>query len=85
MELGAQEMMEKLKNDRGALEQLMHSADGIRLMELLTQNDGGAALKSAAGSAAQGNTAEMVQMVQRLMQSPEGAALAKRIHRSMGM
>ena len=85
MELNAQEMMEKLKNDRGALEQLMRSPDGMRLMQLLTQGDGGAALKNAAGSAAKGDTTHMAQMVQKLMQSPEGAALAERIRRSMGM
>ncbi len=85
MDLNPQEMMEKLKNDRGALEQLMRSADGMRLMQLLTQGDGGAALKHAAGSAARGDTTEMAQMVQNLMQSPEGSALAERIRRSMGM
>ncbi|MGM9661975.1 MAG: hypothetical protein ACI3WR_02655 [Oscillospiraceae bacterium] len=85
MEYSAQELMEKLKNDRGALEQLMHSPDGMRLMQMLTQNDGGAALKSAASSAAKGDTAQMAQMVQKLMQSPEGAALAERIRRTVGM
>lgn len=85
MGMNAQEMMDKLKNDRSALEQLMHSTDGMRLMQMLTQNDGGAALKNAAGSAAKGDTTQMAQLVQKLMQSPEGAALAERIRRSMGM
>ncbi|MGM9618389.1 MAG: hypothetical protein ACI3W8_00920 [Oscillospiraceae bacterium] len=85
MEYSAQELMNKLKNDRGALEQLMRSPDGTRLMQMLTQNDGGAALKNAASSAARGDTAQMAQMVQKLMQSPEGAALADRIRRTMGM
>ena len=85
MDLSAQQMMEKLKNDRGALEQLMHSPDGIRLMQMLTQGDGGAALKNAAGAAAKGDTTQMAQMVQSLMQSAEGAALAERIRRSMGI
>lgn len=85
MERNAQEIMEKLKNDRTALEQLMRSADGARLMQLLTQGDGGAALKNAAGAAARGDTAQMAQLVQQLMQSEEGSALAERIRRSMGM
>ena len=85
MDLSAQEMMERLKNDRGALQQLMHSPDGMRLMQMLTQGDNGAALKNAAGAAARGDTTQMAQMVQNLMQSTEGAALAERIRRSMGM
>ena len=85
MDLSAQEIMERLKNDRGALQQLMNSADGMRLMQMLTQNDGGAALKTAAGAAARGDTTQMAQMVQKLMQSTEGAALAERIRRTMGM
>lgn len=85
MEQNPQEIMERLKNDRGALEQLMRSPDGQRLMQLLTRSDGGAALKSAAGSAARGDTAQMAQLVQQLMQSEEGAALTDRIRRSMGL
>ena len=85
MDLSTQEIMERLKHDRGALEQLMHSPDGMRLMQMLTQGDGGAALKNAAGAAARGDTAQMAQMVQNLMGSPEGAALAERIRRTMGM
>lgn len=85
MELSAEEIVQRLKNDRGALEQLMHSPDGTRLMQMMTQNDGGAALKNAAGAAARGDTTQMAQMVQNLMQSKEGAALAERIRRTMGM
>lgn len=85
MELNAQELMEKLQNDRGALERLMRSPDGTRLMQLLTQKDGGAALKNAAGSAARGDTAQMAQLVQQLMQSDEGAAIAERLRRSLRM
>lgn len=85
MEQNAQEIMEKLKNDRAALEQLMRSADGARLMQLLTRGDGGAALKNAAGAAARGDTAQMAQLVQQLMQSEEGSVLAERIRRSMGL
>ena len=84
MDLSAQDMVQRLKNDRGALEQLMHSPDGMRLMQMLTQNDGGAALRNAAGAAARGDTTQMAQMVQNLMASSEGAALAERIRRSMG-
>lgn len=85
MDLSAQEIMQRLQNDRGALQQLMHSPDGTRLMQLLTQDDGGTALKNAAGAAARGDTAQMAQMVQNLMNSAEGAALAERIRRTMGM
>lgn len=84
MDYSAQELMDKLKNNRGAIEQLMNSPDGIRLMQMLTQKDGGTSLKNAASSAAKGDTAKMAEMVQGVMSSKEGAALAERIRKSLG-
>ena len=50
---------------------------------MLTQGDRGAGLQQAAQAAAQGNPAQITEMVNRLMQSPEGAALVERINRAV--
>ena len=51
-------------------------------MRMLTQQDQGASLQRAVQSAARGDTAEMAQMVQKLMQSPDGAELIDRINQA---
>ena len=52
-------------------------------MHMLTQEDQGAQLQRAAQAAAQGNPGEMMQMMNRILQNPEGAALAERIRNAM--
>ena len=76
-------LVNQLKNNPAMLQALMHSRDGQALMEMLTRGDRGAGLQHAVQSAAKGNTAEMMSMVQKLMQSPEGAALIQRINRAV--
>ena len=48
-------------------------------MQLLTSSDNGAGLGHAAASAGSGNTAQMVSMLKKVMQTPEGAALLDRL------
>jgi len=76
-------LVEQLKRNPAMLQNLMHSRDGQMLMQMLTRNDRGAALQQAAQSAVRGDTTQMVQMVQRIMQSPDGAALVERINHAM--
>ena len=76
-------LAEQLKNNPAMLQSLMQSRDGQMLMQMLTQVDRGAGLQRAVQSAAQGNTAEMVKMVNQIMKSPDGAALVERINRAM--
>ena len=76
-------LAEQLKNNPAMLNALMRSKDGQTLMQMLTKNDQGAGLQRAVQSAARGNTAEMVQMMNRIMQSPEGSALIQRINQSI--
>ena len=83
MEHSPQELLEQLKNNHAALEGLMRSPDGLRLMQMMTQNDGGQALQRAAKAASMGDTAEISEMVQSVLQSQEGTALAERIRKSM--
>lgn len=76
-------LAEQLKNNPAILRSLMQSQDGQMLMKLLTQGDSGVKLQRAVQAASKGNTAEMVQMVNQLMQSPEGASLVERINRAV--
>ena len=73
-------MIQQLKSNPAMLQALMQSRDG---QALLSGGDRGASLQRAAQSAAKGNPAEMVRMVNQLMQSPDGAALIDRINKTM--
>ena len=50
-------------------------------MELLNQNAGGK-LKTAAASAALGDTKDLLAMVRQVMQNPEGAKLVERLNQT---
>ena len=76
-------LAKQLKNDPEALRKLMYSQDGQALMQMLTRNDRGAGLQQAIRSAAQGNTNQMADMVRRIMDTPEGAALVERIQKAV--
>ena len=76
-------MIQQLKSNPAMLQALMQSRDGQALMQMLSGGDRGASLPRAAQSAAKGNPAEMVRMVNQLMQSPDGAALIDRINKTM--
>lgn len=77
------EMIRKLKQNPAALQGVMQSRDGQMLMQMLAGSDGGAGLNRAAAQAAGGNTADMVQMLKKVMSSPDGAALIQRIGQSL--
>jgi len=76
-------LAEQLKRNPALLQALMQSRDGQTLMHLLTQGDQGAGLQKAVQAAVRGNTGEMVQMMNRIMESPDGAALIQRINQAM--
>ena len=52
-------------------------------MRMLTQGDRGASLQRAAQSAARGSTAELAQLVNRVMQSSDGAEVVRRINQQL--
>ena len=79
MDENTKRMMERLKADPAALRRLMQSRDGQTLMQTLTRPDNGAGLQRAVQAAMQGNTNVMAEPVNRVAQSPEGAALMERV------
>lgn len=76
-------MMQQLKADPAMLQSLMQSRDGQALLGMLSAGDQGASLQKAAQSAARGNPAELMRMMNQVMQSPAGAELVQRINQSM--
>ena len=64
------ELIDRLRRDPKAVQSLMTSADGQRLMQLLSGGDGGRTLQQAAGEAAAGNTLQMAQMLKSVMSTP---------------
>lgn len=76
-------MIQQLKANPAMLQSLMQSRDGQALMQMLSAGDQGASLQRAAQSAAKGNSAEIMRMMNQVMQSPAGAELVQRINRSM--
>ena len=79
MDENTKRMMERLKADPAALRRLMQSRDGQTLMQTLTRPDNGVGLQRAVQAAMQGNTNVMAELVNRVAQSPEGAALMERV------
>ena len=76
------QLIEKFRSNPAMAQSLLQSGDGQKLMQLLTRQDGGAALSRAAQSAAMGNTTELAAMLSNLMKSPEGMAVMSRINDS---
>ena len=76
-------LAEQLKSNPAALRSLMQSQDGQALIRMLTQGDRGAGLQQAAQAAGKGNPAQLTDMINRMMQSPEGAALIERINKAV--
>ena len=74
-----QEQIKKIQQNKALVQQLMTSPDGQRLLAMLTK-DGGGQLNQAAAAAAKGNTADIVHMLAKVMQSEEGAKLVHKIN-----
>jgi hypothetical protein len=77
------QLAQQLKNDPAKLRTLMESQDGQTLMRMLTREDQGAGLQHAAQAAVRGDAGEMAEMVRRIMESPQGAALVARINKAV--
>ena len=76
-------LMEQLKHNPAMIQGLMQSQDGQTLMRMLTQGDRGAGLQRAVQSAARGDTSQMVNLMNQIMQTPSGNELIQRINKAM--
>ena len=77
------QLVDQLKRNPAMLRTIMQSRDGQALMQMLTQEDQGAALQRAVQSAARGKPQEMASLVNQVMRSPGGAELVERINRAV--
>ena len=78
--MNQKELANRLRQNPDALQQsVLRSPDGQRLLQLLSGSDGGQTLQQAAQQAESGSTAQLVQLLRRVMSTPDGAALAGRI------
>ena len=73
---GQESLPADLVKNKEALNRLARSGDAQRLMELLRQGGG---IQGAAEAAVKGDTSQLVGMMQRLMNTPEGGELVERI------
>lgn len=80
MDAKTQAMFDRLRADPNAATALLASPDGKALLRLLTQGDGGASLERAAQNASRGSTAELAAMLSGVLKTPQGKALAERLH-----
>lgn len=72
-------LIDRLKQDPKMAQRMLSSGDGQALLGMLTQKDGGNALRQATAEAAKGNTQALSAMLSELMHSGEGAALIQRL------
>lgn len=82
MDNNTTQLIEKFRNDPAMAQSLLQTGDGQKLMQLLTQGDGGASLERAAQSAMKGSTKELTAMLTALMKNPEGMEAMRRISES---
>ena len=68
--------MEELVKDPAALARLAQSGEARKLVSLLKQNGG---VQEAAQAAANGDPGQLMQMMERLMNTREGGELEERI------
>lgn len=77
--MNQKELANRLRQNPDALQSVLRSPDGQHLLQLLSGSDGGQTLQQAAQQAESGSTAQLVQLLRRVMSTPDGAALAGRI------
>lgn len=75
------QMIEHLRRHPELVQTVMNSRDGQQLMQCLQQ--GGGRFQQASQQAENGNTAEMLRMLQGIMSTPDGAALLQRLTRQI--
>ncbi len=79
--LSSPQAAELMKNKQ-ALEALLRSGEAQRLMERLKQSAGGG-LQQAAQSAMNGDAAQLMGLVQGLMQDPQSARLVEELNKKI--
>lgn len=74
--------IQQLNQNPATVQRLLTSQDGRKLVEMMSQTNGGTALQQAAMNAMRGDSSQIMQMINQLTQTPEGAALVERINQA---
>lgn len=69
---------EQLMGNSEKLEKLKDAPETQKIFSILNQNTGGS-LEQAAGNAAKGDTAQLMDAIKQLMRDPEGAKLIQQM------
>ena len=77
------QLSQMLKTNPGAVDAILRSQDGKRLMEMMDRQGGRDRLQTAAASAAKGDAAELGNMVRAMMATTEGSQLVARIQKAV--
>lgn len=72
------EQASKLMGDKGTLDALQKAPQTQKLLSMLAQNAGGD-LEGAADAATKGDTARLMEAMQKLLKDPEGIKLVEQI------
>ena len=72
-----------LQSNPGAVAKAAQSREVKQLFAALQQQGGREQLQQAAADAARGDTEALTRMIRRMMATPEGAALAEQVRRSV--
>ena len=72
-----------LQSNPGAVAKAAQSREGKQLFAALQQQGGREQLQQAAADAARGDTEALKRMIRRMIATPEGAALAEQVRRSV--
>ena len=72
-----------LQTNPGAVDAVLRSQDGRKLMEMMGRQGGQDRLQKAAASAAKGDPAELSAMVRAMMATAEGSQLVSRIRQAV--
>ncbi len=75
--------IQQLNQDPATVQRLLTSQDGRKLVEMMSKANGGASLQQATMNAMRGDSGQLSQMINQLMQSSEGAALVDRINQAI--
>ncbi len=72
----------QLLQNKQAVQSLLNSGEAQQLIQRLNQNSG-SSLKNAAQSAMQGEPAQLMKLVEGLMQDPENAKLVEQLNKKV--
>ncbi|MDE7243216.1 MAG: hypothetical protein K2O18_04460 [Oscillospiraceae bacterium] len=75
--------LKQLINDKKTLEQVAKSPDAQRLAGIITEGQDQASLQKIAEDAAKGDTAQLAQLIQKIVKNPSGAELLQRLNKTL--